>query len=79
MIAVSPKLFPTPVGMFRGVMAEDGVPCPFPHACGDVPGPHPMSLFRSIFSPRLWGCSAIRRRRRGFFMLFPTPVGMFRA
>ena len=71
-------LFPTPVGMFRESGPTATASSPFPHACGDVPGAHGNARPPSLFSPRLWGCSAKCLKSLSALLLFPTPVGMFR-
>ncbi len=50
-------LFPTRVGMFRSRSRRNTRRSSFPHASGDVPGESPSPSFRTIFSPREWGCS----------------------
>ena len=73
------QLFPTPVGMFRTTTSSSFPRAPFPHACGDVPLYNAGVAVADHFSPRLWGCSGRIRSACQLYILFPTPVGMFRS
>ena len=73
-----PRLFPTPVGMFRCSVEMDERSGSFPHARGDVPWGPWYVHFDTIFSPRPWGCSDRPVEAVSAQDLFPTPVGMFR-
>ena len=71
-------LFPTPVGMFRRSSSQTPPGGAFPHARGDVPYSRFIPFSFLCFSPRPWGCSVKLHRCATGFVLFPTPVGMFR-
>ena len=71
-------LFPTPVGMFRVYTDAFDAVLAFPHACGDVPATSTSRIRTPNFSPRLWGCSGHYLAWLVAWVLFPTPVGMFR-
>jgi len=71
-------VFPTRVGMFRARDSQQIRASSFPHARGDVPVIIAILLTVRRFSPRAWGCSAVRRNARMPCHVFPTRVGMFR-
>ena len=73
-----PKVFPTHVGMFRSNEEKLLVVTCFPHACGDVPTIEISICNVNVFSPRMWGCSALHRSCQYCPSVFPTHVGMFR-
>ena len=74
----SPRLLPTPVGMFRSSPGISSRNAPSPHARGDVPYRRAWNLIAPLFSPRPWGCSGAPRCEGAATPLLPTPVGMFR-
>ena len=71
-------LLPTPVGMFRARRRSSRSGATSPHARGDVPTFYNCPTVRKSFSPRPWGCSALREKPAPSNWLLPTPVGMFR-
>jgi len=73
------SVFPTRVGMFRPRLLDMDCITSFPHARGDVPAGHPLSVRGLRFSPRAWGCSGSTGRVVAQGLVFPTRVGMFRA
>ena len=60
--ALRHDLFPTPVGMFRSARGSSIRAGSFPHARGDVPHYDRAQGGFVSFSPRPWGCSALRPR-----------------
>ena len=73
------KVFPTHVGMFRRGRRHPQALRRFPHACGDVPPKRARAVAPVVFSPRMWGCSAVHRNLDRARVVFPTHVGMFRS
>jgi len=69
-------VFPTHVGVFRGVRDEQTND--FPHACGGVPVDLVTGQILETFSPRMWGCSDLYSALIGGQSVFPTHVGVFR-
>ena len=76
--STAPRVFPTPVGMFRASASSGMRGRCFPHACGDVPTLSGVGMAVDAFSPRLWGCSDGFVDHVHLVAVFPTPVGMFR-
>ena len=74
---VSPRLLPTPVGMFRIPSSNVSSSKTSPHARGDVPKGQAAVFADDTFSPRPWGCSLIPIDATSDPRLLPTPVGMF--
>ncbi len=77
-IPYAAMLFPTRVGMFRGLSAMPVAVFAFPHASGDVPPLLQLRHGKRSFSPREWGCSGGFSVLSQYAALFPTRVGMFR-
>ena len=73
------EVFPTYVGMFRGVITSITLTNRFPHVCGDVPFFADEVRRVVAFSPRMWGCSYVRDVFPEPRIVFPTYVGMFRS
>ena len=73
-----PEVFPTPVGMVRGIVLWEGILLGFPHARGDGPTTSQTRSASSWFSPRPWGWSAPAESPASAGIVFPTPVGMVR-
>ena len=76
-IAHTPTVFPTPVGVFldhgfgtRGFQR-------LPHARGGVSIPAPLRPAPLPSSPRPWGCFSAERGIEYGVIVFPTPVGVF--
>src|SRR5690606_1725734 len=71
-------VFPTPVGMDRGLSGCASLGVGFPHARGDGPETAVVDQFLVSFSPRPWGWTVRLLRPSLRFEVFPTPVGMDR-
>ena len=70
-------VFPTPVGVFPGGVALDGVIPGLPHARGGVSTPTPATMRVVQSSPRPWGCFQETPQEKPAEKVFPTPVGVF--
>ena len=68
-------VFPTPVGVFLGIITSSRKLICLPHARGGVSSLMPASQKPSSSSPRPWGCFQIGALEKVKFPVFPTPVG----
>jgi len=70
-------VFPTHVGVYRPLEANEWSETGFPHACGGVPKPHSFSPRGLAFSPRMWGCTDPILTAARKAAVFPTHVGVY--
>ena len=71
-------VFPTGVGMYRGLSFDDSTRRSFPHRRGDVPQASTVDIDGVGFSPQAWGCTEYRKMKAVLNRVFPTGVGMYR-
>src|SRR5208282_3261241 len=71
-------VLPTRVGMVRTAVSPCRPGLGSPHACGDGPHRRIVGQRAGMFSPRVWGWSAMSRRYFGRVTVLPTRVGMVR-
>ncbi len=74
-----PAVFPTGVGMVREKRHVARGSNGFPHGCGDGPPSAYVYPTHVVFSPRVWGWSALPADSRRTPGVFPTGVGMVRS
>ena len=70
-------VFPTPVGVFLGILRSSGGEIGLPHTRGGVsyiPGSNPDG---KVSSPHPWGCFFRYQTQLQSRHVFPTPVGVF--
>ena len=72
------KIFPTRVGMDRRDIDSQRNYRYFPHACGDGPCKGWNYRYCNLFSPRVWGWTAVLDVDLVANDIFPTRVGMDR-
>ena len=70
-------VFPTHVGVFPEARAERTLDAGLPHARGGVSTFLSFLLACMPSSPRTWGCFPDGERFGGYFIVFPTHVGVF--
>ena len=76
--AVSVKVFPTCVGMYRPCDRRWWRRICFPHMRGDVPNSDLYQAHVLRFSPHAWGCTVFGVALYAVELVFPTCVGMYR-
>ncbi len=72
------KVFPTGVGVYRGISTIRRPQKSFPHGCGGVPNIVDFRTYAEAFSPRVWGCTADKTSSDAWQGVFPTGVGVYR-
>ena len=71
------EVFPTPVGVFLIFLNHLLIRERLPHARGGVSSPALRIHAGHSSSPRPWGCFFCSWQPLAFFLVFPTPVGVF--
>ncbi len=71
-------IFPTRVGMVRGLSSWNRSTPHFPHTRGDGPLNPLIKEIYALFSPHAWGWSAVVLEPGEGLTIFPTRVGMVR-
>ena len=72
-------VFPAYAGMFPARSPWTPPWIGFPRVCGDVPAVGDQAMGVLKFSPRMRGCSCLRKMNRSRWRVFPAYAGMFRA
>ena len=70
-------VFPTPVGVFLGLLIVLGYSMSLPHARGGVSKNCYPDYATPGSSPRPWGCFLFTKYFQAVVDVFPTPVGVF--